>query len=250
MKSFIAALLFLPCLAWSFDHTHSDLTTLLRKHVRYTDHASTVNYQSLKTDRPKLNKYLQSLSAVSEKDFKKFSKNQQMAFLINAYNAFTLQLILDHMPIASIKKIGGWFKSPWKMEFIDLLGGKRHLDWIEHETLRKNYNEPRIHFAVNCASIGCPRLRNEAFTADQLEAQLDEQTRDFLKDKTRNRIEGGTLFVSKIFQWFDEDFTKDGSTVQKFVLPYMVADAKLRQQLEKGDLKLKYTDYDWDLNGL
>lgn len=250
MKWMLTALLILPSLAWGFDQSHSDFSRLLKKHVRYQKHSSSVDYKALKTDQAELKKYLQSLASVSFAEFKKFSKDQQIAFLINSYNAFTLQLILDNHPVSSIKKIGGWFKSPWKMEFFELLGKKRSLDWIEHEVLRKDYDEPRIHFAVNCASIGCPRLRDEAYTAKVLDQQLENQTKIFLTDPSRNRLEGETLFLSKIFSWFAEDFTKGNSSVQKFVLPYIVEDVSRRKALAKKSLDLKFTSYDWDLNDL
>ena len=193
--------------ATAFDHEHKDLTTLLGKVVSYSGVGgaeSKVDYKKLQKEPLLLNKYIKEMSQVSKKQFDSFSKTEQQAFLMNAYNAFTLKLVVDHYPVKSIKKIGGLFSSPWKMKFIRLLGKEMTLDEIEHETLRKNYNEPRVHFAVNCASIGCPRLRNEAFVASRLDAQLEEQTKIFMRDTSRNKIDlkNKKLKISKIFDWF------------------------------------------------
>ena len=135
-----------------------------------------------------------------------------MAFLINAYNAFTVEKILTRYPdIKSIRDFGKVFGNPWKDKFFTLLGQECTLDGIEHEMLRKHgaYDEPRVHFAVNCASIGCPMLREEAYVAERLDAQLEEQAERFLSDRTRNRYSAqtGALEVSKIFDWFKEDWT-------------------------------------------
>lgn len=139
------------------------------------------------------------------------------------------------------------------VEFFGLLGKKRHLDWIEHGTIRKNYQEPRIHFALNCASVGCPALRQEAFTGDQLTDQLEEQAKLFLRDTTRNRIDEkeGKVFLSKIFDtepWFAEDFTKKAGSVAAFVAPYMTDDPAMQEKIKGGELKLDFLKYDWGLN--
>ena len=173
--------------------------------------ASQVRYAGFKADSAALNRYLDSLSAVTEAAFKTFSKPQQMAFLINAYNAFTVALILTKYPaITSIKDLGSLFSSPWKPKRIALLGSKVSLDDIEHGMLRERgrFDDPRVHFAVNCASIGCPPLREEAFVAERLDTQLDEQTSRFMSDRTRNRFAAASarLEVSKIFDWYGEDF--------------------------------------------
>lgn len=226
----------------SLDHT--PFTKILKQVVVYRGGSSQVKYPELKTLRPDLDKYLSSLSAVSLAQYEKFSRFDQMAFLINAYNGFTLQLILDHYPISSIKKIT-WFASPWKKKFFKLFGEDWHLDRIEHEWLRPKFKDPRVHFAVNCASIGCPRLRDEAYRGEVLEAQLNDQGRAFLRDETRNRLDlkSRTLEISKIFDWFKEDFKP---TVQEFVAPFLTDDPALQAQLK--NFKVKYTNYDWALN--
>ena len=204
-----AALLSLTAQAQSFDHSHATFTALLKKHVVVIDggKASKVKYAELKKEQPQLKVYLDSLSKVTAAEFNSWSKPQRMAFLINAYNGYTLELILQNYPVKSIKDIGGVFDNRWKRKFFKLLGEDSFLDKIEHDILRKPgaYNEVRVHYAVNCASIGCPSLREEAFTADKLGAQLEEQAVRFLSDRSRNRYANGRLEVSNIFNWFKED---------------------------------------------
>lgn len=252
--------------AQSFDHSHAAFTVLLKKHVVVVDggKSSKVKYADLKKDQPVLKGYLESLSKVSEAEFKAWTKAQQMAFLINAYNGYTLELILQNYPVKSIKDIGGVFDNRWKRKFFKLFGQEFFLDKIEHETLRKPgaYNEPRVHFAVNCASIGCPALREEAFTADRLAVQLEEQTVRFLSDRSRNRYAGGKLEVSMIFNWFKEDWTSgytgfDGKTPainsrEEYFARYakVMADSPADQAvIAAGKVAISHLDYDWSLNG-
>jgi len=226
-----------------FDHTHSQWTAILKGAVKVSGPKSTVNYASLKKNPGALNAYLKSLSAVSKSQFNEWSKGDQVAFLINAYNAFTIKLILDHYPVKSIKKIGGFFSSPWKKDFFKLFGESFYLDRIEHEILRKNYKDARIHFAVNCASVGCPALRAEAYRGKDLDTQLNQQTQLFLSDTSRNRIKDDekVIYASKIFDWFEEDF-KPSVTV--FLARHMKRDAAVLKTY-----KIKFLPYDWDLNG-
>jgi hypothetical protein len=147
----------------------------------------------------------------------------------------------------SIWDFGKIFGNPFKDEFFVLLGNKRSLDWIEHQVLRKNYGEPRIHYAVNCASIGCPMLREEAYVAARLEAQLEEQARRFLSDRNRNRLRDGRLEVSRIFDWFKEDFEPR----QKYFARHanlLSDDARQREAIAAGKFELQFLDYDWSLN--
>ena len=272
MKSFIktfsvalAALLFSMGAA-AFDHSHKAWDDLVKKHVVLINggKASKVNYVAFGKDRASLKSYLDSLSAVPESEFKSWSKPQQMAFLINAYNGFTVELILQNYPVKSIKDIGGVFDNRWKRKFFKLFGQDFYLDKIEHETLRKPgaYDEPRVHFAVNCASIGCPMLREEAFTADKLDRQLEEQTVRFLSDRSRNRYADGKLEVSMIFNWFKDDWTSgykgfDGKTPaitsrEAWFARYakVLADAPADQQkIAEGKAAIGHLEYDWSLNG-
>jgi hypothetical protein len=198
-----------------FDHEHSAFTQVLNAHVswRADAGATLVDYAALKSKRAGLDSYLSSLSNVTQAQFESFSVLQRRAFLINAYNGYTLQLILSRYPdLKSIKDLGSLLSSPWKKPFAPLLGKIRSLDQIEHELLRgaTDFNEPRIHFAVNCASIGCPALRPEAFTATKLDQQLLDQTQRFLSDRSRNHFDpaNDALVISKIFDWYAQDFEK------------------------------------------
>ncbi len=252
------------------DHEHIAWTTLLKKHVVLVDggKASQVRYAGFQQDRAALRNYLGSLSKVSQPEFDSWSKAQRMAFLINAYNAFTVEKILTRYPdIKSIWDFGKIFGNPFKDRFFTLLGSESSLDQIEHETLRKAgaYDEPRVHFAVNCASVGCPMLREEAYVAERLDAQLEEQTRRFLSDRSRNRYsaEGGRLEVSKIFDWFKEDWTSgyrgfEGKAApvrsrEQYFAGYaaLLADApEHRKLIQDGKAALRFLDYDWNLNGV
>ncbi len=173
---------------------------------------------------------------------------QQLAFLINLYNATTLQLITHHYPVKSIKKIGGWFTSPWSLPVVRVWGGTNSLDWLEHEIIRARYAEPRFHFALVCAARGCPPLRAEPFVSTRLEEQLDDQGRIFMGQTEKNRFNepARTLHLSPIFKWFREDFLADAESIQAFVGRYWnPAEAG---KLGQTRLRIRYTDYDWSLN--
>ena len=241
----------------TFDHTYAVWEGLLKKHVRWLpdNKQSRANYKGFAADRAELSKVLESFSAVSQAQFNAWSKEQQMAFLINAYNAFTIEVILTKYPdLKSIKDLGLFGRGPWKNEFFSLLGAKRHLDWIEHEQLRPKYAEPRVHVAVNCASIGCPALLPEAFTASKMDAMLEDGMRRFLGDRTRNRFEGGKLQVSNIFKWFKEDFEKGHKGFAKLedvfakYADLLTTDEAARQQIKAKAVSISHLDYDWSLN--
>ena len=240
-----------------FDHAYAAWDALLKKHVRWLPDGkqSRANYKGFAADRAALKGVLETFSTVPKASFDGWSRAQQMAFLINAYNAFTVELILTKYPdLKSIKDLGSFVQSAWKKKFFTLLGEERHLDWIEHEQLRPRYNEPRVHAAVNCASIGCPALRDEAFTAAKLEAQLEDGMRRFLGDRTRNRVKGNQVEVSNIFKWFREDFEKGHGgfkQVQDVFAKYadLLSDAPAEQAaLKARSLAVRHLDYDWSLN--
>lgn len=241
----LAGLLFCAASARAadFDHTHAALNRVLVQHVSN----SRVDYPALKKNSKDLDAWLKSASTVTEAEFNRWSQPQQVAFLMNLYNAATLRLILDHYPLKSIKDIGNVFKGPWKQEVVPLFGKTVTLDYLEHGVLRKKYAEPRVHFAIVCAAKGCPPLRNEAYVPDKLNEQLDDQGRIFLGMKEKNRFEGGTLYLSPIFKWFSEDFEKKSGTVVKFVTPFLPAEAQKQIQASKS-VDTRYTDYDWSLN--
>ncbi len=242
-----------------FDHNYAAWEVLLKKHVKWLpdNKQSRVNYKGFAADRAELKKVLDGMSAVSKADFDKWSKPQQMAFLINAYNAFTVEIILTKYPdLKSIKDLGNFVTPTWKKKFFTLLGEERHLDWIEHEQLRPKYAEPRVHVAVNCASIGCPALFAEAFTATKMEAQLEDGMRRFLGDPTRNRYADGKLVVSNIFKWFREDFEKGNKGFAKLedvfakYADQLTAAPADREKIKAKSVSISNLDYDWSLNDL
>lgn len=237
--------------AGAFDHRHAAWTALLGRHVSWLDagHASVVDYPGFAAQRQELDAYLGMLSAVSPDEYRRWQRDQRLAFLINAYNAFTVKLVLDHYPVDSIKDIGGWFRSPWQQAFIPLLGQEVSLDEIEHEMIRAPgaFDEPRIHFAVNCASVGCPALRDEAFVAERLDQQLADSQARFLSDRSRNRYDAQRqrLQVSKIFDWYGADFASKWGSLEAYLLRQR---ASLGLASNPADLRIDYLDYDWRLN--
>ena len=244
----LALLLWLPLAALGFDQHAWEV--LLKKHVAVLDggKASQVRYAGMAQDRAALRAYLEQLSKVRQEEFDRWPREEQMAFLINAYNAFTVEKILARYPdIGSIWDFGKLFGNPFKDEFFVLLGQKRSLDWIEHEKLRKTYRDPRVHFAVNCASVSCPMLREEAYVAARLEAQLEAQARRFLSDRSRNRLREERLEVSKIFDWFKQDFEPRAAYFARYA-DVLSDDPKGRGAIAGGRLALRFLDYDWSLN--
>ncbi len=239
-----------------FDHSHAQWDALLRQHVQWLPggHATQVDYRGLKADRAALNTYLAALSAVGANEYRGWTRPQQLAFLINAYNAFTVELILTAYPdLKSIRDLGSFLRSPWKKRFFTLLGERRHLDDVEHGMIRAPgaFDEPRIHMAVNCASIGCPALRDEAFVAARLEAQLEDGVLRFLSDRSRNRATEQALEVSRIFDWYGEDFASRAGSVARWLAGYaeQLADTPaLRRRVAGADLPMRFLDYDWALN--
>ena len=246
----------------AFDASYAGWDGLLKKHVQWLpdQRQSRVNYRGFAADRAELKKVLDSWSAVPSTTFNSWSREAQMAFLINAYNGFTIELILTKYPnLKSIKDLGSLLQSAWKKKFFTLLGEQHHLDWIEHEQLRPRYADPRVHSAMVCASIGCPALRPEAYTAARLEAQLEDGMARFMADRTRNRYADGQLQVSAIFKWFREDFEKPGTggrgfkQVEDVFAKYadLLADAPAdREKIRTKHVAVTHLDYDWSLNDL
>jgi len=256
----LALLMLLAGSAWAqFDHGHAGWDGLLKKHVRWLpdQKQSRVDYNGFAADRAELKRVLDAMSAVPQAEFDGWPRSQQMAFLVNAYNAFTVELILTRWPdLKSIKDLGSLIQSPWKKKFFVLLGEERHLDWIEHEQLRPRYKDPRVHGAVNCASIGCPALRPEAFVAPKLEAQYDDGMQRFMADRTRNRVVGGKVEASMIFKWFREDFEQGQMGFNKLedvfarYAPQLSDKADEQQKLRNRALPVSFADYDWSLNAV
>lgn len=187
------------------------------------------------------------------------AREEQLAFLINAYNAWTVKLILDEYPgIESIRNIGFFPGAAWRRKIVVLFGDRISLDDLEHDMIRDwpQYREPRIHFAVNCAAIGCPPLRVEAYEGATLNQQLEANTSLFLADRNRNYLEGDTLYVSRIFDWYQEDFEKGWQgvdSVEQFLVQYaeeLGLSAQHVEDLLSGTIKIRHLRYDWGLNQL
>ena len=219
---------------------HSPWTELLSK---YVEDNGLVNYNGMISEKSALEAYLETLSSNAPSD--SWTENEKLAYWINAYNAFTVKLIVDNYPLKSIKDLNPTISVPtvntiWAKSWFQIGGEDFSLDKIEHKILRKDFNEPRIHFAVNCASISCPVLRAEAYEADKIDRQLDEQARIFLNDPSRNTITAGKIEVSKIFSWFGGDFKKD-QTLVEFIDRYVKEDLT-------DKTKVRFAKYDWNLN--
>lgn len=219
--------------------SHDTWTELLRKHV---DSTGGVNYQGFIADSIRLNEYLSTLENALPNN-KNWTRNEQLAYWINTYNAFTIRLIIRHYPIKSIKDIKSglpFVNSVWDIEFIRIEDAVLDLTAIEHDILREQFDEPRIHFAIVCASVSCPKLLNEAYVADRIEEQLESAAFDFINDSTRNNFEDGNAELSKIFDWFEGDFESNGRLVEY-----------LNRYLEKPlneDVEMDFLNYDWSLN--
>lgn len=252
----VAMSLALPLHALGFEHSHSLWNAILQKHVREQNNGrtTTVDYAALKKNPERLKEYLSILSNVKHSEFKTFTSSDQIAFLVNVYNAFMVSLVVDHYPIKSVKELGIPFVGPWKKSFITVLGGKHSLDDIEHGMLRKNYSESRIHFGVNCASVSCPPLRAEAFVGNRLGQQFDEQAKLFFSNDAENRFDPArkTLRLNPILKWFNGDFSKTGDIgTVLYVSKYLPSLNKVLNDgaLKAADVALEYGNYNWDLNG-
>ena len=252
----------------SFDHSHAAWSALLGRHVTLAPDgvSSRVDYRGFAADRAALAAYLRALSAVDAADYRRWIKARQFAFLANTYNAFTVEKVLTRYPaLESIRDFGKIIGNPWKDRFFSLLGRPQNLDGIEHDMMRARgvFDEPRVHVAANCASIGCPMLGTRALTADGLDAQLEELMRRFLADRSRNRYEPQTrrLALSMIFDWYANDFQRGGvsflgypgfDSAQDVGARYaeLLADAEAdRAALRAKAVPIVFLEYDWRLNG-
>lgn len=216
----------------ALDPQHAAWTSLLQRYV----HAGEVDYTGLKKDEGALDAYLRQLASVKRDEFDAFGRGAQLAFRINAYNAYAVRLILDHHPVGSIREIGLLPGAAFRSSFIPLLGESVSLNQIE--AALREMGEPRIHFAIVCASKSCPELRGEAYVGADLDRQLEDATQRFLRDRSKNRVEGGTLYLSSIFKWYRDDFTRAAGSLETYV-----AGRGLRGE------RVEFLDYDWSLNG-
>ncbi len=226
------------------DHTHAAWTGILDRWIV----AGGVDYAGLKRDgQAQLDAYLAMLSGACANDYAGWTNDEKLAFWINAYNAFTVGLILKHYPMESIRTIGWLPLAAFREPFIPmpgLKGGNVSLNDIEHGTLRSAFREPRIHFALVCAARSCPALRPEAYRGADLDRQLDEQGRAFLGDPAKNRLDmsGRELYLSPIFDWFRDDFETASGSLWAFVAPYLGATSG------NPAPRIEFLDYDWRLN--
>ena len=234
------------------------LSAFLGRHVTWNAEGTNtaVDYAGVRRERAELQRLLNGFSRIAMAEFERWPLAARQAFLINAYNVWTLALVADApADTASIKDLGGLLQSPWRKAFIPFLDETRSLDDIEHGLLRgaPEFDEPRIHFAVNCASIGCPALRPEAFVMERWDAQLEDQTRRFLRDRTRNRVlerDPLRVGISSIFDWYGDDFDSAGG-VHGFLARYPDALGLTTAEaatLRADDARIEFLDYDWRLN--
>jgi hypothetical protein len=221
--------------------THELFDELLKKYVTADGR---VNYKGFIAEKETFQVYLDKLSH-NAPDRNRWTREEQLAYWINAYNAFTIKLIIDNYPVASIQDLKPKLNIPlvntvWHLKFFQIGGQDASLDEIEHKILRKEFEEPRIHFAINCASFSCPPLLNEAFTAERLEAQLEKVAVGFVNDPKRNRITRESVEISRSFSWFKGDFTKNVS-----LLEYLNRYSRVKINT---NAKISHLPYDWSLN--
>lgn len=241
------ALFFTSCLPIHFNGKgpvvkHDEWTKLVKKHV---NSKGLVDYKGFIKDKADLQTYLDYLSA--NPPGSAWTKKDQIAYWLNAYNAFTVKLIVDHYPIKSIKDLGPkkqliFINTPWDRKFFKIGNKTMTLNRIEHRILRTVFSEPRIHFALNCASMSCPKLRREAYEGNKLDEQLTAQAKEFLRDTTKNQPDETDPQLSAIFSFYGKDMRKwSGKTLIDYINQY--SPVKIRE-----NAKLEYLDYDWNLN--
>ncbi|QMU63424.1 MAG: DUF547 domain-containing protein [Flavobacteriaceae bacterium] len=231
----IILILFVSTFTNAFSQT-SIFNELLQKHV---DEKGNVDYKAFKGEEEKLDDFLAFLEKENTSEFE--SENAEKAFWINVYNAYTVKLILMNYPLKSIRQIKQNGKDAWNIPFAKAGGKTYTLNFVEHEILRKKFKDPRIHVGVNCASGSCPKLANVAFTAANIDQQLEQLMVDFINDPIRNKLGKKKVEISEIFNWFKGDFTANGS-----VIDYISKYAKVKINKKA---RIKYLPYDWSLNG-
>lgn len=242
-----------------FDHGHAAWTAILERFV----HQGSVDYAGIQREATAaLRAYLHALTTPSRECYEAWTREEQLAFWIDVYNACTIRLILDHYPIASIRSIGWLPGAAFRTRFVpmrSLEGKDLSLDDVEHRIIRPRFGDARVHFALVCASKGCPPLRSEAYRATDLDRQLDDQARLFINDPTKNRYESRetsgdvgdarlpVLRLSRIFEWYRQDFERAAGNVPEFVARY--AARPMADVARRPDTRVEYLDYDWTLNG-
>lgn len=219
--------------------THESFTGLLQK---YVDQDGFIDYKSFVKDTSSLNQYLEQLSAHHPNS--SWTEDERKAYWINTYNAFTLKLVLKHYPVASIKDVKKgipMINTVWYLKFITIEGVDYSLNDLEHNILRPRFGDPRIHFAINCASISCPKLQRTAFEALTLDEQLNKTGRDFVNDSTKNNLSDNPIVLSPIFSWFRPDFPKGDDGLIAFLNQFA-------SQPISSSARIKFGDYNWSLN--
>lgn len=219
---------------------HSIWDSLLQEHVTAE---GLVDYEGFIADSARLNDYLDVLRQHHPND-KHWSRDERLAYWINAYNAFTVKLVADHYPVASIKDIKNgipFVNTVWDIKFIEIEGQTYDLNNIEHGIIRPKFEEPRIHFAVNCAAISCPKLSNRAYTTEKLDAQLTQAAKDFLADEQKNKLSPDAVRLSKLFTWYSGDFKENGQDIIGYINQYAPIEVD-------ANASVSYLDYNWDLN--
>ena len=213
---------------------YSEWDSVLQEHVKQ----GFVDYKGLQNQPENLKQFLEKATNVQKQDFEKWEKKEQLAFYINLYNALTIKLILSEYPVKSIKDIGNFFRGPWSRDVFSLFGNTITLNNLEHDIIRKQFNEPRIHLALVCAAKACPPLRSESYRAEILNELLENQAKNYLSSSNGLIIDEQkqTIFISSIFKWYAEDF----ESVPDFIQKYTSRSIKT--------YSIRYLDYDWSLN--
>jgi hypothetical protein len=204
---------------------------------KYVSATGNVNYKKIKANKSSLDAIVKQFQDVSPQ--KTWSKNEQLAYWLNAYNLFTIKLIVDNYPVSSITKLDNG--KPWDVKRIKIGTNTYSLNQIENDIVRPTFQDARIHFALNCAAKSCPPLHNKAFLAATLDTQLEQRTKSFITSKS-NVVAEKSLKISKIFEWYGADFKTKNSTIQSFFAKYSTV------KVQK-DATISYLEYDWTLNG-
>lgn len=221
--------------------SHQAWQQLLDSYLSRQGMHTVFDYANLQTyDHEKLQAYIDSLTTL---DPRTLSKQQQYPYWVNLYNALTVKVIIEHYPISSITKIGGWFRfGPWNIPLIEIANQKLTLNDIEHRILRPIWQDARIHYVVNCASLGCPNLQPEAFTADNMERLLEQAAYEFINSDKGVNIHNRRLTISSIYQWYAEDFGSHDELVDHLIhyRPQLANDERIKRRF--------HYEYDWQLN--
>ncbi len=239
----------------AFDQTYADLDAILQNVVVYNGNQSQVDYKKLQKMPIQMNRYLKLMGRLSHKQYDGFTQKEKEAFWINAYNGFALKLLEDFYPKKNLKQITGKAGGALDLKFVRAAGQALSLNDIEEKYLTKLGNY-KVHFAINPGVVHAPRLRNEVYLPEKLDAQLDDQIETFLKDTTKNRLdtEKKTFFLSEMMKKVEADLKAENKTLIDFASPYMLASfpeseqKKIKDEISKGVYKVEFVPYDWSLN--